>query len=67
MADYEQQWTDLQTALAKRYDKNTLLSEVALSSCNTESDEPFVMTETDIQALLAGGSERECRPTAVPR
>lgn len=55
MNDYEQQWTDLQNALAKRYDQDPLLSEVAVSSCNTETDEPFVMTETDIQALLAAG------------
>ncbi len=55
MADYEQQWTDFQNALAKHYDSNPLLSEVAVSSCNTETDEPFVMTEAGIQALLAAG------------
>jgi len=54
-ADYEQQWTDLQDALAKQYDADALVREVAVTSCNTASAEPFVMDGTAIAALTAAG------------
>lgn len=53
--DYEQQWAAFQTALAGRYDSNPLLREVAVTSCNTASAEPFVMDSTVITALLGAG------------
>ncbi len=55
LSDYEQQWTDLQDALAARYDKNALLREVAVTSCNTVTAEPFVMDDAAISSLLAAG------------
>jgi hypothetical protein len=39
---YRQAWTDLQTALASKYDGNALIQEVAVSSCSTLTAEPFI-------------------------
>ena len=55
LADYEQQWTDLQSALAQRYDRDALVSQVAVTSCNTASAEPFILDGTIITALTAAG------------
>ena len=53
--DYDQQWTQFQGELAKQYDSDPLVSEVAVTSCNTATGEPFVMTGTVIAALSAAG------------
>ena len=55
LADYEQQWTGFQAALAQQYDKNDLVSQVAITSCNTITAEPFVVDATIISALTAAG------------
>ena len=54
-ADYVAQWTNLQMALAKRYDPDPLVREVAVTSCNTASAEPFVMDAATGVALTAAG------------
>jgi hypothetical protein len=53
LADYEQQWTDLQAALGRRYDANPLVSEVAVTSCSTITAEPLVSSGA-IEAALEG-------------
>jgi hypothetical protein len=55
LSDYQQQWTSFQKELAKTFDNDALVSEVAVTSCNTASGEPFVMTANVIEALLAAG------------
>ncbi len=55
LADYEQQWTDFQSALAQRYDRDALVSQVAVTSCNTATAEPFILDGTIITALTTAG------------
>lgn len=55
LADYQQQWTDFQAALAQRYDNNDLVSQVAVTSCGTITAEPFVLDGTIVTALTAAG------------
>jgi len=68
-ADYEQQWTDLQDALAKAYDKDPLVHEIAVTSCSTATGEPFVLTSNVIDALLAAGwttaDQQQCLSSAL--
>lgn len=56
-APYRQAWQELQQALATRYDADPRLAEVAVSSCATLSDEPFVLpaTQAGIAALHQAG------------
>jgi len=55
LADYEQQWTAFQAALAQHYDKNDLVSQVAVTSCNTITGEPFIIDGTVVTALTTAG------------
>ncbi len=68
-ADYEQQWTDLQSALAQRYDDDRLLDQVAVTSCNTATGEPFVSNRTIETALVAAGwtgaDQQQCLESAL--
>ena len=54
---YENAWTQLQTALAQKYDSNPLVHEVANSSCSSATDEPFIIPEdsTSLKDLHAAG------------
>ncbi|CAM2958121.1 transmembrane protein (fibronectin III domain and Gp5 C-terminal repeat) [Legionella steigerwaltii] len=40
--EYISAWRNLQSLLAARYNSNPLISEVAITSCASETDEPFV-------------------------
>ncbi|CDZ78496.1 hypothetical protein BN59_02806 [Legionella massiliensis] len=40
--EYLSAWKELQSLLADRYDHNPLIREVAITSCASETDEPFV-------------------------
>ena len=42
-ARYRRAWRQFQDLLAKQYDKNPLIGEVAVSSCATISAEPFIL------------------------
>jgi hypothetical protein len=68
-AAYERQWTDLQNALAQRYDEDGLLDQVAVTSCNTATGEPFVMNGTIEGALVAvgwnGADQQQCLESAL--
>jgi len=52
---YEQQWTDLQDALARQFDGDALVDQVAVTSCATATGEPFVMNSTIDTALFGAG------------
>jgi hypothetical protein len=54
---YRAAWTELQQALAARYDANPLIQEVAISSCAAASAEPFVipLTAANLPALTTAG------------
>ena len=54
---YESAWTQLQTMLAKKYDSEPLIHDVANSSCSSETDEPFIIPEDQLslQALRTAG------------
>ena len=43
MPGYRSAWASLQRALAKRYDSDPVLQEVAVSSCSSLTAEPFVI------------------------
>jgi hypothetical protein len=56
--EYSQDWRDLQARLANAYDNNPLIREVAVTSCASETDEPFISwsdVPTTIAALQALG------------
>ncbi len=65
LPDYEQQWADFQAALAHQYDKDGLVSQVAVTSCNTASAEPFILDSTIITALTAAGWNRDVQVQCV--
>lgn len=67
LPDYEQQWTDFQSALAQRYDKDTLVTQVAVTSCNTASAEPFILDRAIIAALTAAGWTQDDQVQCVER
>jgi hypothetical protein len=48
---YENAWSAFQHALAERYDRDSLIGSVAVSSCATLTAEPFTMSPS--QALLS--------------
>jgi hypothetical protein len=52
---YRSAWAALQQALAARYDGNSVLREVAVSSCSTLTAEPFVMGPGTIALATADG------------
>jgi hypothetical protein len=52
---YRSAWAGLQHALAKRYDNEPVLRDVAVSSCATLTAEPFVMAPGTIRAATAAG------------
>lgn len=54
---YRAAWRTLQGLLAARYDNDPLLAEVAVSSCSTLSDEPFILpaTPANLVRLHAAG------------
>ena len=52
---YRAAWAGLQQALATRYDSNSVLAEVAVSSCSTLTAEPFVMAASTMTAASADG------------
>ena len=54
---YKVAWRLLQSELAKRYDTDPMLGEVAVSSCTSVSAEPFVLplNPSSITNLLAAG------------
>ncbi len=54
---YRRSWRRFQAMLAKRYDRDPLIGEVAVSSCATISAEPFVlpMNAENLKVLHAAG------------
>ena len=56
-APYAKAWSSFQHALAARYDDNSLVRAVSVSSCATLTGEPFVMnmTRSAIQTMQAAG------------
>lgn len=42
--NYIAAWTAFQTLVAAKYDSNPLIRQVAVTSCTTQTDEPFVAT-----------------------
>ncbi|MGH8013937.1 MAG: hypothetical protein ACREQ4_15725, partial [Candidatus Binataceae bacterium] len=55
---YVQAWRDLQRRLARKYDGNPLIDEVAVTSCASNTDEPFISWNADpatIQTLRQFG------------
>ena len=70
LADYEQRWSDLQGALARQYDNDPLLDQVAVTSCNTATGEPFVSNRTIDTVLVAAGwsgaDQQQCLENALP-
>ena len=55
--EYINYWRELQSLLAARYDSNPLISEVAITSCASNTDEPFVswLDEPTVNNLLGHG------------
>jgi hypothetical protein len=55
--DYRAAWSDLQHALAARYDSSPLVRSVAATSCASLTDEPFNMagTPADLHQMIADG------------
>lgn len=52
-SDYRAAWAALQSALAARYDTNSLVNEVVVASCASLTDEPTVMAATpDVASVL---------------
>jgi hypothetical protein len=69
--DYIHAWQSFQSKLAARYDTEPLIRQVAVTSCTSQTDEPFVPT-TDMQSranLVAAGytdvAEQSCLSGAV--
>ncbi len=59
---YGNYWRNLQTLLAQRYDNDSHIAEVGVSSCVTSTDEPFIMpqdTTSRANLLLAGYSDAQ--------
>jgi hypothetical protein len=56
-SSYAKAWSSFQHALAARYDGNSLVRAVSVSSCATLTGEPFVMnmTRTAIETMEAAG------------
>ena len=54
---YINAWRDLQALLAARYDSNPLISEVAITSCASNTDEPFVswLDSGTVSTLIGAG------------
>jgi hypothetical protein len=52
---YREAWAGLQQALAKRYDGQPVLRDVAVSSCATLTAEPFVIAPGTMKAASAAG------------
>jgi hypothetical protein len=52
---YRAAWAGLQQALARRYNNEPVLRDVAVSSCATLTAEPFVMAPGTIRAATAAG------------
>ena len=50
-AAYRQAWRNLQIMLAARYDDDPLMEEVAVSSCSTMTDEPFIIALNPVNIL----------------
>jgi hypothetical protein len=55
--NYIAAWTSFQNAVAAKYDSNPLIRQVAVTSCTTQTDEPFVATsdKTSKQNIDAAG------------
>jgi len=51
-SQYIDAWRDLQARLAKAYDNNPLIREVAVTSCASNTDEPFV-SWSDVPETIA--------------
>ena len=66
---YRQAWASLQQALAKRYDGQPVLHDVAVSSCATLTAEPFVIAPGTMKAAGAAGwtpsAEQACLDGAL--
>ena len=56
-ADYIKAWRAFQRLLAQKYDGEPLVREVAVTSCGTQTDEPFVPTNdaTSRNSMIAAG------------
>ena len=50
--EYIRAWRDLQALLAKAYDRDPLIREVAVTSCASNTDEPFV-SWSDVPSTIA--------------
>ncbi len=66
-ATYGNYWRNLQALLAQRYDNDTHIAEVAISSCSTNTAEPFIMpTDATSRAnLLSAGYSDAQRHTCL--
>lgn len=52
-SDYRAAWAALQSALAQRYDGNSLINEVVVASCASLTDEPMIMAASpDVSSVL---------------
>ena len=52
-SDYRAAWAGLQSALAQRYDSNSLIDEVVVASCASLTDEPMIMAASpDVSSVL---------------
>jgi hypothetical protein len=70
---YAAAWDNLQSQLAKRYDADVAVNEVAISSCSSLTSEPFVQPEDGyskehlINAGYTDAKYRQCLSSAVGR
>jgi hypothetical protein len=70
---YDKAWQDVQQQLARRYDRERTIGDVAVTSCDSLTDEPFVQPEdtySKARLLEAGYTDaryRACLAHAVGR
>jgi hypothetical protein len=70
---YEEAWQDVQQQLAARYDRDRTIGDVAVTSCDSLTDEPFVQPEdaySKANLLRAGYTDaryKTCLADAVAR
>lgn len=70
---YDTAWQDVQQQLAGRYDRDRTIGDVAVTSCDSLTDEPFVQPEDAYskESLLRAGYTdaryKACLAKAVPR
>ena len=66
---YRDAWSHFLTLLANHFDTDPLVQEIAVSSCNTTTDEPFIMNASVARAALAAGwtstDQKQCLDGAL--